>query len=261
MNNFARSLITLTTDFGLSSPYGAAMKGVILARCPQAKIVDLSHSIPPQQLRHAAFFLRSALQHFPAETIHVVVIDPGVGTTRKILLVEWHEQLLLVPDNGVWTWLPRLGDIQVREVVHPQCRRDVVSSTFHGRDLFAPAAAQLASGFPVSDVGPLLQEWRSMPWPLPEWLAQEVRSEVIFIDDFGNLLSSLERPSLQKKQVSEVTIGPHRARWVNTYGDAQPGELVALFSSDDLVEVAQVMGHAARFCGASVGDKLVVHWS
>src|SRR6516225_6482541 len=141
----APSFITLTTDFGTASPYTATMKGVILSLNPDARIVDLSHHIPPQDVRHAAFFLASALPHFPPDALHVVVVDPGVGGGRDVLFVEVGAQRLLVPDNGCWTLLHEgRPPVRVIRVTEPRFWRHPVSATFHGRDIFAPVAANLS---------------------------------------------------------------------------------------------------------------------
>src|SRR5689334_6880379 len=142
----AQPIITLTTDFGSRSPFVAAVKGVILSINPEARLVDLSHEIPPYDIRHAAFFLADAVPYFPPGTLHVVVVDPGVGGERAILHVTVGEQRLLVPDNGCWILLARGQSPSVIRVSEPRFWRPVVSSSFHGRDIFAPVAAHLGLG-------------------------------------------------------------------------------------------------------------------
>src|SRR5262249_53604766 len=157
----ADPIITLTTDFGEDSPYVAAMKGVILTINPAARIVDLSHRLPPQDLRHAAFFLAESIAHFPADAIHIAVIDPGVGSERALLYVEVQSVRLLVPDNGCWTMLqgqPR----RVIQLTNKRYWRAEVSHTFHGRDILAPAAAHLSLGVDPISLGPVVTEWRRL---------------------------------------------------------------------------------------------------
>src|SRR5437879_6459183 len=161
----ADSIITLTTDFGEGSSYVAAMKGVILAINPAARIVDLSHQIPPQDLRYTAFFIASAIPYFPRGAIHVVVVDPGVGTQRAILYVEVNGQRLLVPDNGCWTTLA--GDASPRAIrlTESDYWRQPVSATFHGRDIFAPVAAHLSLGAEATSLGTPVGDWTRLEVP------------------------------------------------------------------------------------------------
>src|SRR5262245_52323732 len=164
----ADPIITLTTDFGEDSPYVAAMKGVILSINPVARVVDLSHQIPPQSISHAAFFLASAVPFFPAGVSHVVVVDPGVGTDRAILYVELNGHRLLVPDNGCWTLLARNASSPPRvfRITQPRFWREAVSNTFHGRDIFAPVAGHLSLGAKPPDLGAPAENWVS--WDMAE---------------------------------------------------------------------------------------------
>lgn len=246
------TLITLTTDFGMKSPYVAAMKGVILSTNPAVRLLDLSHEIPPQDVRHAAFFLAAALPLFPPNTLHVIVVDPGVGTERAILYVEWGAQRLLAPDNGCWTLLRRDEVHKVIRLTNAAFWRRVVSRTFHGRDVFAPAAGNLSLGLDPIYLGPLVSEWEQLHIPGVEIGVNELRGEVIFVDDFGNLITNIP-PSDQGAVIigdAEVT------ERVRAYGEAPAGTLVALTSSFDTLEVAEVQGNAARRLGAQVGTSV-----
>jgi S-adenosylmethionine hydrolase len=260
----ADPLLTLTTDFGTDSPYVAAMKGVILAINPRARLLDLSHQIPPQDLRHAAFFLAGALPYFPAGTIHVIVVDPGVGSERAALYVEVAGQRLLVPDNGCWTSLLREGGppSRVIRLSEPRYWRQSVSSTFHGRDIFAPVAAHVSLGVEPDRLGEPMTEWVRLEAPRPKVERTAIRGEVVFVDHFGNLVTNVPADKLQPPGVLQV--GKHsfrqRFRWVRTYADAAPGALVALKASNGMLEVAVVQGNAARKLGASIGTPVTVGW-
>jgi S-adenosylmethionine hydrolase len=255
-------IITLTTDFGEDSPYVAAMKGVILGINPQARLVDLSHQIPPQDLRHAALFLAGAVPYFPSGVIHVVVVDPGVGTDRALLYVEVAGQRLLVPDNGCWTSLLRTGapGPKVIRLAEPRFWRQPVSTTFHGRDVLAPVAAHLSLGVRPQQLGPPVTEWVRPETPLPFESAEGIAGEVVFVDHFGNLITNIPGEWVGASAV--VRIGSADVpRLVRTYGDAAPGDLVALVSSAGLLEVAVVQGNAADRLRVCVGAPVTVRAS
>lgn len=256
----AEPLVTLTTDFGDGSPYVAAMKGVLLALNPSARVHDLSHRIPPQDLRHASFFLRAALPYFPAGTIHVVVVDPGVGTDRAALLVEAASQRVLVPDNGCWTeWACTSPERPlVRRLAEPRYWLAQVSATFHGRDIFAPAAAHLSLGVEAHLLGPPAADWTELPLPRPVQSGDRLLGEVVFVDDFGNLISNIPADALSGTG-ARVWVGDREiASRVRTYGEAPPGTAVALISSVGTLEIAVVQGSAARRLGAGIGVQVRV---
>jgi S-adenosylmethionine hydrolase len=243
----ASPLVTLTTDFGPASPYVAAMKGVILSINSDARLIDLSHSLPPQDLRHCSFFLRCALSYFPPGTLHVVVVDPGVGTERALLYVETGGQRLLVPDNGCWTELARLAGQPpwVRRLSERRFWRPQVSTTFHGRDILAPVAGHVSLGLDAAQLGPSTTSW--VEWNLPPvrlapegWIG-----EVVFVDDFGNLITNLPADVATRTPGCLVEVGDHVIdRHVRTYGDASAGTLVTLGSSVATLEIAVVQGSA-----------------
>jgi S-adenosyl-L-methionine hydrolase (adenosine-forming) len=256
-------LITLTTDFGDASPYVAAMKGVILAIHPQARLVDLTHRIPPQHLRHTAFFLLHSIPFFPRGVIHVVVVDPGVGSDRALLYVEVDGHRLVVPDNGCWT--PVATQLArppfVRRLVEAQYWRVSVSATFHGRDILAPVAAWLASGLDPEALGPLVTTWVELHWPAPVQRPDGVSGEVVFVDSFGNLITNISREALAglEGRPLRVEIGGVAVTGVaQTYTDAPPGTLLALLSSAGMLEVAVNQGVAAERLHLGVGASVVV---
>src|SRR5438874_151299 len=180
-------LITLTTDFGGESPYVGAMKGVILGLNPRAHIIDLSHHIPPQEILFTAFFLQSSIPYFPAEALHVVVVDPGVGTDRALLYVEVKEHRLLAPDNGCWTLLAHGTEPSVRRLIPSPFWRQPVSPTFHGRDILAPVAAHLSRGVSPDAIGEPVHDWVRWAPPTPSRGGGRITGEVVFVDHFGNL--------------------------------------------------------------------------
>lgn len=242
------ALLTLTTDFGTGSPYVAAMKGVMLGIHPAVHILDLSHEVPPQDCRWAGYFLANVIPYFPPTALHVVVVDPGVGTARAILYVEVAGHRLLVPDNGCWSELARATSANpvVRRVTESRLWRPTVSATFHGRDIFAPVAAHLSIGLSPAELGSTVSKWVVLT-PLP-------LGAIEFIDRFGNLLTNIPATALPAQPfrvaVGEVEI----TRRVRSYAEAEPGELVVLVSSNERLEIAVNQGNAAARLGVRVGD-------
>ncbi len=249
-------IITLTTDLGLSDGYVGAMKGVILSIAPDAQLVDISHQIAPQDIRQAAYVLHDAAGYFPAGAIHVAVVDPGVGSVRRALVLRTSQAFFVGPDNGVFTlFLADAPDAECYALENPAFMLSRVSATFHGRDVFAPAAAHLARGVPPADFGPRVYDPVTFAVPRPveqtggRWLAH-----VLYADHFGNLITSLTRDTLDGATSAEISIGPRRItrrilRIVRTYADAAPGELVALFGSSNHLEISVVNGNAAQTLG------------
>jgi S-adenosylmethionine hydrolase len=258
------SLITLTTDFGEDSPYVAAMKGVVMTINPAARVIDLSHQIPPQNLRHAAFFLAASLPYFPPAALHIIVVDPGVGTDRPLLYVEGNGLRLLVPDNGCWTTLPwgAAGPLVIR-LEERRFWRPEVSATFHGRDILAPVAGHLSLGVDPHLLGPVATDWIRLSLPEASEGPKGWKGEVQFVDHFGNLITNIPAAALGVPPSPEriVVVGNRKLRgirWVHSYAEAEPGALVGLVSSAGTVEVAVNQGSAARRLRASVGTPVRV---
>ncbi len=254
-------VITLTTDFGLEDAYVAAMKGVILGLAPDAVLVDVSHQVPPQDVLHAALLLEGILPCFPPQTIHLVVVDPGVGTERRPIAIGTEQGLFVGPDNGVLT--PALdlpGEKTVVHLTESRFFRHPVSPTFHGRDLFAPVAAHLARGVPLEALGPRIADpiRLDLPRPAPAgpgvWLA-----EVVHVDRFGNCITNLRAEDLEgPPEAWTFEVAGHLLRGLqHTYGAVPKGALLALVGSSGRVEVAQREGHAARALGLGRGARLV----
>jgi S-adenosylmethionine hydrolase len=258
-------LITLTTDFGTGSPYVAAIKGVILTLNPEVRLVDLSHEIAPQDIREAAFFLASTVPYFPLDTLHVVVVDPGVGSDRSILYVEVAGHRLLVPDNGCWTPLSEGSHHPPRVIRLTESRywRSTVSDTFHGRDIFAPVAANLSLDLDPRELGPVAANWNRLDWPRPARRPDGVSGEVVFVDRFGNLITNIPGAALDELagRSGSVQIGTTEIRrCVRTYAEAPPDLLVALVSSGGWLEVAINKGNASSQLHAGVGTPVCVTW-
>ena len=251
------AIITLTTDFGLKGPFVGVMKGAILSRLPGAQIVDLTHEIPVHWPIEAGFWLARSYRYFPAGTVHVAVVDPGVGTTRSIIAGEHAGHLFLGPDNGLLP--PVLGSRPARchrlsEAWRQQQGWPSPSSTFHGRDIFAPLAAELAAGrVRIEDLGPAAGELIPSLQEEPEASAHEVRGTVVAIDNFGNLITNVDAALIAGFRKAEVLAGGRRLALRRTYGDAPPGELLALINSFGVLEIARAEGSAADALGLGRG--------
>jgi S-adenosyl-L-methionine hydrolase (adenosine-forming) len=242
--------ITLLTDFGTADGYVAELKGVLMSRAPGVPLVDLSHDVPPQDVPFARLTVARYWRRFPVGTVHLVVVDPGVGTSRAAIAVESDGRYLVGPDNGVLS--PALFTLDARVVALPVERQ--ASPTFHGRDVFAPAAAQLALGAPIDSLG----DWHAEPvrlrTPQPQrQLDGSLQGEVLTIDRFGNAITNLS-----VRAFAEVEIAGQRARAVRTYGDAQSGELVALIGSSGFVEIAVREGSAANALRLTRGQAAIL---
>ncbi|MFZ5758730.1 MAG: SAM hydrolase/SAM-dependent halogenase family protein [Thermodesulfobacteriota bacterium] len=259
--------ITLTTDFGLSDEYVGVMKGVILSRCPTAVIVDITHQIRPQDIRRAALLLAATHRFFPVGTIHVVVVDPGVGTSRRIVLIEVTDQFFLLPDNGACSLLP--APQAAWEVTEKHLFLQPVSPTFHGRDIFAPVAAALAGGLSAAHTGPAIDPAGLTRLALPTLHieANELCGAVIDIDHFGNLITNIDRASAKAFSRGEldrltVTVGSQIIPTISlTYGSNKIGEAVALFGSRDLLEIGINRGNAAARLGIDLDSAVRVRRS
>jgi len=249
-------IITLTTDYGAGSGYPAQLKGVLLSARPDLRIVDLSHGVPAYDLLAGALLLEACVPAFPREAIHLAVVDPGVGTARRgVCVVDAEGRRLVGPDNGLFT--PFLGPgARVHELSDPRHVPQPRSATFHGRDVFAPVAAALAGGLAPASLGPPVEDPVLLDWPLAERSAGQVRGVTLAVDPFGNLVTSIRECDLAGAEVRLALCDGRPARWVRTFGDGQPGELLALVGSGGRVEVAvregSAAGHLHRWRGVEV---------
>jgi hypothetical protein len=263
----AHPLITLLTDFGTADTYVGVMKAVILGICPQARIIDLSHDVAPQDVQEAAYLLDTAWPYCPPGTVHVVVVDPGVGTPRRILCVEALGQRFVAPDNGVLSYvLDRAGGLRVFAVERRELFLPHVSQTFHGRDIMAPVAAHLARGLGAEAVGPPLSGAPAQI-SLSRAVATDagLEAHVIHIDHFGNLITDLGEEAFaawSKRAGAQgvlIRVGDRSIQDIRpTYAAAAPGELVALFGSTGRLEISVNGGSAAELLGARRGAMVVV---
>ena len=238
--------ITLLTDFGTADGYVGAMKGVLAATAPDAVVDDVAHDIAPGDVEGAAWALGAYWRRYPEGTVHVVVVDPGVGTKRDAIAIEVDGRFLVGPDNGVLTWALREaeGEPVTHELERPA---HAISSTFHGRDLFAPAAARLAAGAAIGSLGSRKRGIVRLPWPEPVHHADGVDGVVVHVDRFGNLVTNI--PSGEAIGECFVRVGVMEVEVRNTYGDVDVGELVAHAGSRGLVEIAMRDGRASDRLG------------
>jgi S-adenosylmethionine hydrolase len=256
-------VITVTTDFGHQGPFVGVMKGVILARFPQARIVDLTHEIVVHWPAEAGFWLARAFSYFPPGTVHVAVVDPGVGTSRNILAVRASGHLFVAPDNGLLApVVSRANEALIVRVAPAALARIGVqrpSATFHGRDILAPVAAELASGrIRFEELG------ETVSTLVPSWVdepsveGRSVAGVVITIDNFGNLITNIDAALIERFRLPLAHAGNHSFPLLRTYGDTRPGEYLALVNSFGVIEIARAEQSAAEGLGLSRGAPVVV---
>jgi S-adenosylmethionine hydrolase len=246
------ALVTLLTDFGTADSYVAEMKGVLLDGCPSAVLVDVTHAVPPGDVRAGAYLLGRSWSRFPLDTVHVAVVDPGVGTERAALALRAHGHRFVGPDNGLFTAV--LRDAEVEAVVLPVPAG--ASPTFHGRDVFAPAAARLAGGVELQTLGdPLPTIPVRLAYTEPHYEGKSVVGQIVYVDRFGTLITNLTTevvPAYAVLEVEGLEIGPLR----RTFGDVPTGGLLAYVGSGGAVEIAVRDGSAARRLGLGVGGRI-----
>jgi len=260
-----RPIITLTTDFGVSSPYVAAMKGVILSINPDVNIIDITHAVPPQDILCGAQTLAVATPWFPAGTIHVAVVDPGVGTARGIVYARFGGQHYIAPDNGLLSGLARRGSPdKMVAITRREHWAPVVSATFHGRDIMAPVAARLSSGLSPDELGSAQGALVELDWPEVRIVPGKVQGSVTAVDSFGNLITNITREMLSSAPRGEgtlITCDEHQTQGIfETYGDQPEMTLLALFGSSGQLELAIVGDSAKMMLGVGVGTPVEVKW-
>ena len=259
-----RPIISLTTDFGIQNSFVGVMKGVIWGIAPEAQIADITHQIPPQNVRLGAYALWRIVPYFPPGSVHIAVIDPGVGTHRRPIGLRIGENLFIVPDNGLITPILEDGkrsgvEITIIHLNNPKYYLPKVSNTFHGRDIFAPTGAHLAAGVPLEEMGDPIGDPILIDFPKPIKTEKGWEAHITIIDVFGNLTTDL--PASELSDVEDVTFiikGYEVEGLVPSYGHRSEGELVALVDSEDYIEIGAVNGSAAAVTGAKIGDTVEV---
>jgi len=257
-------LLTLTTDFGTRDSYVAELKGTLLSEGPDSlRLVDLSHELAPFDIHAAALFLRAALPRFPRGAIHLAVVDPGVGSERRALIVERPDMLLVGPDNGLFSYVLD-GSETVYEIDRSRLGPRAISTTFHGRDLFAPVAARLAAGVAPAMLGEQVTSYERMLFPMVDMQGDVLHARVVHVDRYGNLITSIPEATLRDflgsdEAAFDLSIGDHTIHALGShYAEVQPGALLALVGSSGLIEVAAREESAARKLGVEVGRPLRV---
>jgi len=256
-------IFTLTTDFGLKDPYVAEMKAVILSICPNAVVVDVTHEVEKFNVRNGAYMLASATPYFPQGSVHVAVVDPDVGAQRRPIIVKTAHSFFLGPDNGLLflaaeaQGIKRIYEIASRRFMLPH-----VSSTFHGRDIFAPAAAHLANGVPAEEFGPEITEFAKPKFTKITRIKDSLVGEILHVDDFGNIITNIRAKdiaSLKEGTVqAELPFVKLHLKLSKTYAEAKLQEPIALIGSHDFLEIALNQGNAAAKFNTKTGDKITL---
>ncbi|MBS7634899.1 SAM-dependent chlorinase/fluorinase [Candidatus Bathyarchaeota archaeon] len=261
-----RRIITLLSDFGLVDSYVAEMKAVILSIYPEARIVDISHGVRKFDIRMGSFLLLRASRFFPKGTVHLAVVDPGVGTERRPIIVETERGLYVGPDNGLLMPSSKMDGIKhIHVISNPKYMLSEISRTFHGRDIFSPAAAYLAKGVPISEFGPEIFD------PIIPRFAEAklhdglIEGEVIYTDDFGNLVTNIAQSNLTSAGISEgdtllvkVRDKNLRLKLCEAYGYVSKNELLTIIGSSGFLEISVNQGSASRLLGVEAGEKIII---
>ena len=259
----ARPIVALLTDFGTTDHYVGAMKGVVLGICPEATLVDISHDVPPHDVLTGGLELAAAYRYFPAGTVFLAVVDPGVGSARRGLAAEAGDYRFVAPDNGVLTAVfSAAAPRRVVELTERRYARPTVSRTFEGRDRFAPGAAWLAKGIQLTALGRPLSDYRSIEIPTPEVEEGRIAGEVLRVDKFGNLITNVDRKSFEglcRSGAIQIEVGAESiGRLVETYADIGSEEVCALIGSTDHLEIAANSTSAAARLSLRRGARVVV---
>jgi S-adenosylmethionine hydrolase len=259
-------IVTFTSDFGDDDWFVGVVHGVIHELCPAARVVDLTHRIPPGDVERAGFVLESATPDFARGSVHLVVVDPGVGTARRAIAARARDQLFVGPDNGVLEWALSASDVEVRQLTETHLFRQPVSRTFHGRDVFGPVAARLAAGLTFDAVGAPVGDPIRHPAHLPEISDHHIRGRVAFVDRFGNVFTNITERDLDAvfgdtahDHIEVEAVGRTIHGITGSYGDAAVGAMIALIGSSGRLEIAQVRGDASQRLGLALRDEVRVH--
>ncbi len=255
-------VITLLSDFG--DVYPASMKGVILGINPDANIVDISHSVPRHDVHAGAFMLMNCARYFPSGTVHIAVVDPGVGTRRRPIAIRAEApgsglQYFIGPDNGILIPAARsIGDFEVYEITNKKLIRESISGTFHGRDIFAPVGAHISNGMDIGDVGELVFDFVNLDFVVGIKKKRSLEGRIIFIDSFGNIVTNIPSGMVEFRQGDVLEIEKKHVLFQSAYGFCKKGEPLALIGSHGYLEIAVNQGSAAEFFDKKQGDKIII---
>jgi len=256
-----KKVITLLTDFGLKDSYIGAMKGVILSINPEVHIIDITHDIEPQSILDAAFVLYTTYSYFPKGTIHLAVVDPGVGTERRPIGITTQDYYFIGPDNGVFGLvLGKHRDSEVFQLINNTYFREKISQTFHGRDIFAPVAAHLSLGVTLDKIGRVIKDYKGIEIPEPLVTQGLLEGQIIYRDRFGNLVTNVSQEIFSHfvgHDSFEIEVGPFKTQTLRSaYAEVAPGEPLAIFGSTGYLEISENMGNASARLGLDVGDPI-----
>lgn len=254
------SIITLLTDFGFKDNFVGVVKGVIVGINPRAHIIDLCHEVAPQDIKGAAFALKTAYKYFPKDTIHLVIIDPGVGSQRLPILVKTKDYYFIGPDNGVLSLALENEEIEgIIYLDNYEFHLSPVSNTFHARDIFAPVAGQLSKGLSFQLFGKGIKNYKKIKLPQPKISPRSIEGEIIYIDRFGNLFTNVSQGLKDKIKKPIIKIKNKTIRGIkSSYAQAKPGTLLAIWGSSGFMEIAVNLGSAEDKLNAKVGDKIEI---
>ncbi len=255
-------IITLTTDFGLQDHYVSAMKAVMVGIAPEVRFVDVSHEIPPQDIMAGAWVVRNTAFLYPPGTVHLVVVDPGVGTSRHPVVLKVKDQYFVGPDNGVFSLFFNEFEYQACKLNNKKYWRKGVSRTFHGRDLFAPVAAHLSNGVSMEEIGEPIEDLVTYHWAVPISDKDGIQGWVVHIDRFGNLITNISENLIEdhiKRKDVKIYVGNTMLNQVvTTFGDVEEGEPAAFIGSSGMLEIGINKGNAARMLSVDKGAQISI---
>ena len=261
------NVLTFLSDFGMKSGYVGQMKGVALTLAPQVKCVDISHDVPAHDIVAGAFILRNSVGFFPKGTVHVAVVDPGVGTKRRGIVVLTQRHIFVGPDNGLLIPAARfIGDFRVYEITNPRLQGDNASNTFHGRDIFTPVAAHVINGISFDTIGPQIQDFVDLQFPRAEKNGSGFDAKVLFIDDFGNIITNIEENQIKGtiRSGDQLILGSGSKktslRFVDSYGSVKKGELLATIGSSGFLEISVNQGIASKLLKKERNDMITLNF-
>ena len=254
-----KSIITLTTDFGTKDGFVGQMKGVILGINPLVNIIDVTHDITPYAVGEAAIVVKGVIERFQFPSIHIAVVDPGVGGQRKSIAIRWADTYLIGPDNGIFSYLLKEKiNYEARCIDNPDFTAPIKSATFHGRDIFAPAAAWLSAGSDFEKIGPVIPEILKLDMVEIEKSGHQLKGQIIHVDRFGNLITNIEGRDINYTEI-EIDCGEISIKGLsNFYSQSNPNSPIALINSFDLLEISLFQDDASKKFGAKVGDEVRV---